>query len=65
MKVIGEASGEHKKNLYDYDLSGNRKYRIDENMDLYIEDMYLQYDTVAGEAADDSALSIDGYILER
>lgn len=65
MKVIGEASGEHKKNLYDYDLSGNRKYRIDENMDLYIEDMYLQYDTVTGETADDSALSIDGYILER
>ena len=51
--------------LKSYDLSGKRKYRINDHMDLYIVDMYLQYDTVTGKAADESALDIEGYILER
>ena len=65
MKVIGDDCKVKRDRLYDYDLSGKRKYRINDHMDLYIVDMYLQYDTVTGKAADESALDIEGYILER
>lgn len=65
MKVIGDDCKVKRDRLYDYDLSGKRNYRINDHMDLYIVDMYLQYDTVTGKAADESALDIEGYILER